>query len=128
MSEHDLVEYYLVDDPPGFLMLKSNGEIWRVGILNEAELADQARRARDAGAPAEVAARLEAGDAILFSAGLSAADYFGEEGLPWLEHVHPATVLRGERDVWRVAIWKNAPADIDFDPETASYDAYLASL
>lgn len=128
MAEHNIVEYYLVDEPPGFLMLKSSGEIWRVGVLAEPDIGPAVDRARRAGAPESVLERLETGAEMLFTSGLSAADYFGGEHVPWSEHLHPARILKGEREVWRVAIWKDAPADIDFDPALASYDAYLASL
>jgi CheY-like chemotaxis protein len=128
MAEHDLVEYYLVDEPPGFLMLKSSGEIWRVGFLAEDEMPLAISRARASGAPEELLKRLETGAEMLFPSGLSAADYFGGESVPWSEHAHPADVLQGDRCNWRVSIWKDAPGDIDFDPTVASYDAYLASL
>lgn len=125
MAEHNLVEYYLVDEPPGFLMLKSNGQIWRTAILSAAEVAEQAKLAGEFGAPAPLVNALAAGDRALFLAGLSPEDYFGDEDFPWEEHVQDAEPLGND---WTVAIWKDAPGDIDFDPAIASYDAYRRTL
>jgi len=128
MQTHGLVEYYLVDDPPGLLMLKSNGDIWRLAILDEFEVRAQAALARTYGAPPAVQHRLGSGEAVLFLSGLSPDDYFGDEDFPWDEQIQEATRLPGSSRDWWVAIWQDAPADIDFDPATASYDAYLGTL
>ena len=128
MEAHGLVEYYLVDDPPGLLMLKSNGEIWRLAILTPAEMREQAEQARAFGAPQRILRQLASGRAVLFLSGLSPEDYFGDEDFPWAEHVQPADTRPGRDHEWSVAIWKDAPGDIDFDPATACYDAYLRTL
>ena len=128
MAEHGLVEYYLVDEPAGLLMLKSNGEIWRLAILDPGEMQRQAEQAASFNAPASVLTAMQSGQSIAFLAGLSPADYFGDEDYPWQEQLQPAAPLQGEKKAWTVAIWKNAPGDIDFDPATASYDAYLRTL
>ena len=125
MTLNNLVEYYLVDDPAGFLMLKSNGQIWRLAILSSDEVHEQARLAGQSGAPQHLVNALEAGQSALFLNGLSPEDYFGDEDFPWEELIHPASKLAAD---WTVAIWKDAPGDIDFDPATASYDAYRRSL
>jgi hypothetical protein len=46
---------------------------------------------------------------------------------PWEEHVVPAVPLVGAEH-WTVALVRDPPMDIDFDPARSSYDAYLASL
>ncbi len=125
MAEHNLVEYYLVDGPAGLLMLKSNGEIWRLAILSRDGLADEARHAAEFGAPEALQSDIRAGRRIVFLTGLSPDDYFGDEQFPWEELTQEAGNAVGD---WVVAIWKDAPADIDFDPATASYDAYLDTL
>jgi len=59
----------------------------------------------------------------------SPADYFGDdERFPWAEQIFPVQTVQGLDRRWSVAIWQDAPADIDFDRETACYDAYLRSL
>lgn len=128
MATHRLVEYYLVDDPPGLLMLQSNGRIWRLAVLDDREMRAQAEQARRLHAPEEIQRVLDDGKAVIFLSGLSPEDYFGDESFPWEEHVQPATKLLGTESHWTVAMWKDAPADIDFDPDVASYDAFLATL
>ncbi len=125
MAENNLVEYYLVDDPPGFLMLKSNGQIWRLAVLSPTDVAQQAEQARAYGAPQTLVNALAAGDKVVFLSGLSPEDYFGDEDFPWSEFIHGSSRLAND---WTVAIWKDAPGDIDFDPAVASYDAYLRTL
>ena len=124
METNNLVEYYLVDDPPGLLMLQSDGRIWRLAFLDPAGIEAQAEVAREFQAPDPVRKKLASGKAVLFLSGLSPGDYFGDETFPWEEHIQPARPLTGPRGEWSVAIWKDAPGDIDFDPATASYDAY----
>lgn len=125
MQAERLVEYYLVDDPPGLLMLKSNGQIWRLAILDNDDMAAQLEQATAFGAPRRVLDAMAAGKLVVFLTGLSPEDYFGDEDFPWEEQAQPAVRISA---TWTVAIWKDAPGDIDFDPATASYDAYLGSL
>lgn len=125
MRTHGLVEYYLVDDPPGLLMLKSNGEIWRLAILDSDDLAAQLDQAAAFGAPERILKEMADRKLAVFLTGLSPEDYFGDEDFPWEEQTQTAQRIS---DRWTIAIWKNAPGDIDFDPAIASYDAYLRSL
>ena len=89
---------------------------------------EQSERARRYQAPDDLLRAMETGRAIVFFEGNSPADYFGEEIFPWEEQTRTASVIQGNGTPWHIAIWKNAPGDIDFDPAVASYDAYLASL
>jgi CheY-like chemotaxis protein len=125
MTENRLVEYYLVDDPPGLLMLKGSGQIWRLTILSQADREAQASLAARFGADTALTDALEAGDRAVFLTGMQPDDYFGDEDFPWEELTQDAWQLSAD---WTVAIWKDAPGDIDFDPATASYDAYLSTL
>ena len=123
-----LVEYYLVGDPPGLLMLKSNGEIWRLAVMSRGDMSNQAERARSFGAPDDLVGAVSEGRVVVFYTGSKPTDYFGDEGFPWDEHTHAARTLNGTTGDWTIAIWKDAPGDIDFDPTVSSYDAYLDSL
>lgn len=125
MQAEHLVEYYLVDDPPGLLMLKTNGEIWRLAILSSEDRQNQYDQALRFAAPSRILESLAADRLTVFLTGLSPEDYFGDEDFPWEEQTQRTLRISDE---WTVAIWKDAPGDIDFDPATASYDAYLKSL
>lgn len=125
MKRERLVEYYYVEDPSGFLMLRANGSVVRLIILTPAERAAQIALAREHGAPAALQSALERGELILSSGGDSPGNYFGSESYPWDEFVVPAQALAGSVP-WLVGIQHDPPMDIDFDPRRSSYDAYLA--
>jgi len=127
MAEEDLVEYYLVTDPGGFLMLRANGTVVRLVILNAAEQQAQVALARQHGAPPKVRQGLENGRLLALLAGESPADYFGSETFPWRESVAPAEHITGV-ETWHLAVFRDPATDIDFDPARTSYDAYLADL
>jgi len=128
MQRENLVEYYLVDTPPGLMLLKANGQIWRLVVMNEADMQQQAVFARAHEAPRSILNDLVKCKKIGLFLGDSPDNYFGDEKFPWHEYVKRAQRLQGVHTSWYVALWQNAPADIDFDPATSSYDAYLATL
>ena len=101
--EKRLVEYYLVAGPGGFLCLTDDGELYRLVVLSEAELAAQADWAERSGAPATVVRALRDRERL---------GYFYETP---------------ERS-WYYALITAPPVDIDFDGEAAHYNAYLDRL
>jgi CheY-like chemotaxis protein len=125
MQRERLVEYYYVEDPAGFLLLRADGSVVRLIILTPAERAAQIAMAREYGAPAALQKALERGELVFSSGGDSPANYFGSERFPWDEFVVPAQALAGSVP-WLVGIQHDPPMDIDFDPRQSSYDAYLA--
>jgi CheY-like chemotaxis protein len=127
MSDEKLVEYYLVDDPPGLMLLRSNGSMFRLLILHTSDMAAQLAFAIEHDAPKEVADAIAGHRAVGLFAGDSPADYFGTEPYPWQDNLVPVTTVSGDEE-WFIGIVPNAPADIDFDPRRSAYDAYLASL
>jgi CheY-like chemotaxis protein len=127
MAEEQLVEYYLVDDPPGLLLLRSDGSVIRLILLDPAERLAQLAFARSHGAPEAILQGFESGTLIGFFDGDSPANYHGGETFPWPEHVVPAARLPGAA-TWHVGLVRDPPMDIDFDPGESSYDAYLAKL
>jgi CheY-like chemotaxis protein len=127
MAEERLVEYYLVDEPAGLLLLRSNGTVIRLVLLDAAARREQVAFARMHGAPAAIVEGFDNGTLSGYFAGDSPANYHGGEVFPWEEHVVPAVPLVGAEH-WTVALVRDPPMDIDFDPARSSYDAYLASL
>ena len=126
IEHHDVVEYYLIGEPLGYLMLRSDGSMVRFIAQHEAQLADQMQHAKAYGAPEHVLARLSSGDYIGYF-DENPEDYLGHEPYPWDEMLVPATRLDGKR-TWFVAATENPPADVDFDPAVCSYDSFLASV
>lgn len=122
-----LVEYYLVANPGGFLTLTDQGDLYRLVVLSEAELAQQAAWAERAGAPTEIVKRLRDRRALgYFYEPLDA--YYDAGDYPWSEFLVPAERLQGADAVWYYALIASPPVDIDFDDESANYNAYLDRL
>jgi CheY-like chemotaxis protein len=126
-AANQLVEYYLVDDPPGFLMLRADGSVVRLVLLNDEERQQQLKLARQYHAPAEIISGLESGKLLALLSGDSPADYFGPEPFPWSDNVAPAEQIQGTRN-WHLALFLDPATDIDFEPSRCSYNAYLATL
>jgi CheY-like chemotaxis protein len=127
MAHERLVEYYLVDDPPGFLLLRSNGSVVRLVLLDEQGLHAQREFAARHGAPETIVDAIGRGALVGLFTGDPPEHYHGSDNYPWPDHVLECTRLAGIT-TWFVGLARNPPMDIDFDPATASYDAYLRSL
>lgn len=127
MRSERLVEYYLVDDPPGLILLSSDGTIFRVMILDDAAMREQLELARRHGAPERIVKGIAEHRNAALLVGDSPADYYGSERYPWEEAVCAVTPV-GDEGTWFVGVVRDAPVDIDFDPRISSYDAYLATL
>ncbi|MEZ5558845.1 MAG: hypothetical protein R3E86_09950 [Pseudomonadales bacterium] len=125
MARERLVEYYLVNDPPGFLLLRSDGSLVRLIILDRPALDHQWALARRYGAPPALLQQLERGELVGAFTGDSPADYFGE-AFPWEEHLIAAERLNGAR-TWYLGLQRDPAPDIDFDPVRSSYDTFLRS-
>lgn len=125
--EERVAEYYLVTDPPGFLMLRSDGTVIRLVLLDDESRQRQRDLVRRYDAPPEVRRGIENGELVGLFSGESPADYFGEEAYPWAEKVVPASPVPGSPS-WLHAVVRDAAMDIDFDPAASSYDAYLSRL
>ena len=125
-TRRKLVEYYLVANPGGFLMLTDGGELHRLVVLSEEEVDAQADWAARAGAPEQVVSALAKREAIgFFYENLDA--YYDAAEYPWAEFLLPAEPLDGHRR-WYWALTEAPPVDIDFDDEAAHYLAYLDRL
>ncbi len=124
MARQQHVEYYLVTDPPGYLLLTASGKTQRMLILDEEQYDRQVDFIRAQDPPAEIAAGFERREIMgLFTD--SPEHYFGNEAYPWHENVVPLVMLAGSGHNWYVAVVDDPPIDIDFDPVESSYATYL---
>lgn len=120
------VEYYLVADPPGFLLLDDRGGLARLVVTDDAGVDAQLAFARERGAPAAVLEDLAARRRIGWFYQDPEA-WLDTEDLDWDEFLAPASRLEGTR-TWYWILDTDPPVDIDFDAETSNYQAYLARL
>jgi CheY-like chemotaxis protein len=127
MHSEGVAEYYLVGDPPGFLMLRPNGSVLRLLLLDDAAHRRQIEFVREHDAPADIRSGIEHGELAGLFGGDRPGDYFGDEAYPWTEHVVPARRVKGQQP-WLLALARDAATDVDFDPSRSSYNAYLSSL
>ena len=129
MQSEGLIEYYLVDDPPGLMLLQANGKIWRLVVLGEEEMRRQAHYAAEHAAPEPILSAMNKGTKMGLFVGDSPENYFGDERFPWQETVRDTHHLQGaDNENWYLALWRDTPPDIDFDPASSSYNSYLATL
>ncbi len=124
IAEHHIVEYYLVTDPYGYLLLRVDGSMLRMVVAQESELAAQAQMMARFDAPPDLVAQVRSGHAVgLFQE--HPGDYFGHEAFPWQDMVVEATAVHGQTN-WYVGVFADPPADIDFDPRACSYAHFLS--
>jgi len=128
MQRERLIEYYLAGDPPGLLMLNSSGKIWRLVILDEREMAAQADFAARHSAPESLISSLRSGKRVTCLTGDTPDNYFGDESFDWSDKILNGKKIDGDTGTYFIGIWRDMPGDIDYDPQAASYDAYLATL
>ncbi len=125
IERESIVEYYMLQHPSGFLMMRADGSALKVFIYDEADIRQGITDAHARGAPAEVVQGLES--RRLVQTYMDAFEDYEGVDFPWAENVIAAETLPG-RDTWYMAVMIDPPADIDFDPAQCSYNAYLATL
>ncbi len=121
VASNQIVEYYLVTKPPGYLMLRSDGTMLRLLLANDDYVATQLETIRRFDPPSSFTQAVENGAVPYFYE--HPKDY-GQEAFPWDEFVF-TTVNRADMP-WRVAIVDSPPQDVDFAPEMSSFDVYLS--
>lgn len=125
-AEQRFVEYYLVADPDGFLLLTDEGTLFRLLVLSEDAMDAQAATARGAAAPKDVIRALEQRRVLGYFYD-SVEEYYDTQEYEWQDYLVPAQRLDGEQ-TWYWALIESPPVDIDFDEQVANYRAYLERL
>jgi|GEM_PF-818643 len=123
VEEERIIEYFMVSQPFGYLMLRADGSTLRFIVMDAVEQAQNVAFALEHNAPAQIMAQLTGAECIGFF-NENPADYLGHEPYPWTEMLVPTTRLEGEQ-AWYVGVLHNPPADVDFDPAVSSYNKFL---
>lgn len=125
MQREHAVEYYMLQHPPGFLMLRADGSAVKLFVYDEVEIRHGISEARARGAPEDIRTALENRRLVLSY--MDAFEDFPTAEYPWAENVLAAERVPG-REVWHMALMADPPADIDFDPARCSYEAFLSLI
>jgi CheY-like chemotaxis protein len=126
VERHGFVEYYLVDQPSGFLLLRGDGSLNRLVVLSERELNEQLAFARSHGVPRGFLDDLADGRSIAYFYD-EFDDYFDPATCDWRDYFHRANRIEG-RHTWFYALLDDPPVDIEFDPEASNFRRYLDVL
>jgi CheY-like chemotaxis protein len=116
------VEYYLMNDPTGFLMLTAAGDMSLLMIMDDADISRGIEFATSCGAPQDVLADLRERRKVGYF--FDQPDDYEAGVFRWREYLHHLTPIRGDRDWW-IALVPAPPSDIDFDARESSYQTYL---
>ncbi|MBA3980247.1 MAG: hypothetical protein C0462_06540 [Alcanivorax sp.] len=125
-AAHNIVEYYYVEDPHGFLLVGMHGHLFRLVIHNEEDLERSLFTLKRHKAPSRISRRVAQGK-LLPWLWATPDDYGDDEEFPWEEHVHEAVRIDGVQ-TWYCALVDSPPADIEYDSATSSYINYLENL
>jgi CheY-like chemotaxis protein len=122
-EQYGFIEYYMVDNPTGLILLDSDGNMRRLIILDEEERATQCKYMADHAAPEAIQQQMARGELVGFFEEEVEA-FFDSTDYPWLENCVPAEVVGGKQ-IWHIGLMDNPPVDIDFDSKKSSYNSYL---
>ena len=123
--QHDVVEYYFVDEPSGFLMVSRGGGLFRLLVVTEQQIEQTLFALKRWQPPASVLATLRKRSQLLWL--WETPDDIGDESFDWHDYLHPASHIDG-RQRWYYALVAEPPADIGYDNKLSSYLAYLTAL
>lgn len=124
-AQHDIVEYYFVDEPSGFLMVSRNGALFRLLVTTEQQLEQSLFAVKRWQPPAWVLDHLRQHKQLLWL--WETPDDNDSEPFHWQDYLHPATPVAGQQR-WYLALVEEPPADIGYDSTLSSYRAYLTVL
>ncbi|MAS11623.1 response regulator [Salinisphaera sp.] len=125
---YEFVEYYLADDPSGFLLVDGDGGLYRLVIVDTAEQSPLVERAEANGAPADCLKLLNTGDNLLDPTLLAAAhSVTSDPWRQWKSHIRPAARLEGKRS-YRWAVFDSGQPDSGVVPPNATFNRYLEWL
>ena len=123
MQNKGFCEYYIVNDPPGLLLVTPSGRLQQMIILSDSECEAQANYAQRHGAPQRVVRRLRERTHIGFFLE-DPASYGSSEAYPWNELLHRCTRLGAKSQRWYAALVSEPPPNIDYQPESACHDTW----
>ena len=127
-SRYEFVEYYMVLNPTGFVLIDGDGELYRLVIVDEDEQKALVEQAVALGAPTECVRLLQAGENLLDPAFLGrASNAAGESYRHWKSHMRVAERVEGAR-TYRWAVFESDPEEHGMSRPKATFNRYLEWL
>ena len=125
-KKFSFVEYYYVEDPAGFILVSDNGDLQRLLVYSEADLQQLIFSVNRHKPPSSFVRQVSSGKSVpwLWE---SPEDLGPDEEFVWSDYLYPASRV-GTSSSWHCALIHNPPADIEYDSNQSSYEAYLALL
>ena len=127
-SRYEFVEYYMVFNPTGFVLIDGDGGLYRLVIVDEAEHRAMVERAVALDAPDECIRLLRAGDNLLDPAFMNRARSAPSDAYRhWKSHMRVAERVEGAR-IYRWAVFESDPREHGITRPTATFNRYLEWL
>ncbi|GAB3675250.1 response regulator [Salinisphaera aquimarina] len=95
-TRYRIVEYYLVSEPTGFLLVDGEGHLYRLVLSSPADREFQVKRAKAANAPSDCLKILARGEALLDPAVLDAAAARSDILRHWPRYARGAVALKSD--------------------------------
>lgn len=122
---YKIKEYYLLDEPSGFLMVNGDGQVYLMILPTEEQWASHLEIARDENAPAELIEKITNREIIPYF--WKTGGYYRADTENWDEYAYPSEKFEGTR-LYHYAVVKD-PAFLGFDKAHISgYNAYLDAI
>ena len=123
-ARYQYVEYYLTARPSGFMLVNAEGQVHRLVLGDERWFDEQARRARQAGAPAECVDALNRREVVFNPAAIDPEAAQNDVFRHWSEHSCPTAPLAGG-GAYHWALFEYPDALPARHPPIANYNRYL---
>jgi len=112
LNDKSIAEYYFVENLTGFLLISTDGSIFRLIIQNKEQLAAGKTLAEKFRAPADFISKVSWGDYIV-NFWESPDDYYDKSEFDWSENLLPALPIPGVEG-YKYALIDNPPVEIDY--------------
>jgi CheY-like chemotaxis protein len=123
IDAENVVEYYQVGDPDGFMLVDLEGGVKRLIIQSAAQMDEQLEFAKRHNAPPDLIQALANHRRVGYFYE-SPEDYLGNEPFPWPEFMLDAYTVVSDQ-TWYIGICDEPVLDVDYDPEVSCYRRFL---
>jgi CheY-like chemotaxis protein len=125
VEQHDIIEYYLLDEHGSYLMLNAKGEAHFLVVKDEMEMLELSRQVEFEGAPQAIKEAINQKEKIPF--------FFSESYLKipyeqWNKYLHPASLLKGKSNYYYSFLIMPPLYPLKKEPPILSYHDYLSCI